>query len=162
MTTKEKLISTGYRFSSLATAAIAIALLVAGCNSGSDGGGAKQPPGEFTPGLYSIKIEIADVRCSDGAQERKGYGFKGQIDRKGEFLTLIREGEPAGRGHALADGEFHLSANIEDSGYTLAAALEGSWTADGVSGLSQAIWTTPEGSSCQQISQFTATLTEGS
>ena len=141
--------------------ALAVAVIaVSGCSSGSgDSGGANQ--GADISGIYKFTGEVANITCSDGTITRKGYGITGELIQDGEFLLFKSNGQTFGRGHLSADGVFHLSATIEESGYTIAAVLDGKAAGKEFTGLSRAAWTTDTGLSCHQITQFTGTPQDG-
>ncbi|MDH5638534.1 MAG: hypothetical protein OEZ04_08585 [Nitrospinota bacterium] len=147
----------GRYFCLVPAAACAIGFAIAGCSSGSDGSGpGSNQPGSIS-GVYTINVGIANIHCSDGSLTRKGYGTTGEILQDGEFLLFKQNGQTIGRGHMEANGKFHLSATIEESGYTIAAVFDGKLIDSGLSGLSQAAWTTDQGLACHQTSEFTAT-----
>ncbi|MDH5756741.1 MAG: hypothetical protein OEZ55_08755 [Nitrospinota bacterium] len=148
-----------YRHITLSLAmACALGFAVAGCNSGSSGQTSGSAQSGSISGFYDIKIEIANINCSDGSLTRKGYGTSGEILQDGEFLLFKQNGQTIGRGHLEADGKFHLSAAIEELGYTIAVVFDGKLIDTELSGLSHAAWTTDTGLSCRQTSAFTAIL----
>ncbi|MDH5511311.1 MAG: hypothetical protein OEZ32_13300 [Nitrospinota bacterium] len=138
-----------------------LGFIIAGCNSGSGNGSSGAGQTGSLSGVYDIRIEIADISCSDGSVVRKGYGTSGEIVQDGKFLEFKQHGQTIGHGHIQPDGAFHLSATLSDAGFDISAVLDGKVIDNALVGLSHAAWTTDQGLTCRQSSEFTATPTGG-